>query len=111
MINPSYARMKPEEEKRAMDVAAGVATDGAFPQTPYKSRFSSSKLALFDEDLAKSLFPELRISQIACTKSIWQCLFSVMETKRLYEEYAAEGKKGRPIRLGYIEGANHVVCG
>jgi hypothetical protein len=109
MINPTYASVTPEERERVMDVT-GVITDGVVLVGPIQVEVrKQTKLALFDEELARTLLPELRISHVACTKGVWQCLFSLIETERLFKEYTAEGKKGRPIRFGYVEKANHVV--
>jgi hypothetical protein len=111
MLNPLYARLTVEERERIIGVHYALATDAGFGTDEFQAaKLKQTMLALFDEELAKTLFPEVRISHIACSKSFWPCLASLMDTERLYKEYAAKGKKGRPIRFVVIDGANHVVC-
>jgi hypothetical protein len=70
MINPSYGRMTAEEKQRIYDPTAGFSTDVAFPPGPIQAEaLKQTMAALFDGELIKTVFPELRVFMIACLTS------------------------------------------
>ncbi|KAL0566317.1 hypothetical protein V5O48_015701 [Marasmius crinis-equi] len=63
--------------------------------------------ALFDETLARSFFPQLRVAYMWASCSTWTCLWTWKEIERLNKECTDKGMAVRPIKFLKIENANH----
>lgn len=65
-------------------------------------------LALFDEDNACRVFPDLTIVHIFCRNTGWNCVWGYWEHDRIYRENIAMGKRFRRMYTLEMEG-NHFV--
>ncbi|KAF9025809.1 hypothetical protein BDZ89DRAFT_1068057 [Hymenopellis radicata] len=63
-------------------------------------------LALFDEDNACRVFPDLTIVHIFCRNTGWNCVWGYWEHDRIYRENVAMGKRFRRMYTLEMEG-NH----
>ncbi len=77
------------------------------PMSPKIKQLADS--VLFDESVAQSFFPQVPVTYMAATRSTWHCIWSILETKRIYQWHSNEGHKIRHIRFLTIEGGNHFV--
>jgi hypothetical protein len=88
----------------------GKGGEGPVPLPPLQVQMiKQTNSALFDEKVTSTILPNVKVSVIVCTKSIWSPPYALLETARLYREHIAEGRKIRPLSFSYVEGANHVV--
>jgi len=70
---------------------------------------NQTKRALFDPDLAKSIFPDIPITYIECKSSNWYCVSSFFETERRVKELQSAGTPARNIKFVELADANHFV--
>jgi hypothetical protein len=101
--------MSPEEISATFDTAAGIRSE--FPMifamaSPLREQ---ANRALLDENLTKTILPEVKVVFLSCERTHWSCAFGFMENERLYNESVENGKKARPMRFVTVEGANHFV--
>ncbi|KAL0563546.1 hypothetical protein V5O48_018520 [Marasmius crinis-equi] len=94
-----------DEFERLTDVAASMGADmlllgwqGLLNETTQK--------VLFDEKVAKTFFPELKITHFSAPHSFWMTGVACMEIRRMYREKEAVV---RPIEFVELEGADHFV--
>lgn len=66
--------------------------------------------ALFNPELAQTFCRDVQVVYLACTSSVWECVWSFMETEREYREQVVLGRRVRPIKFVEIKGGNHFVC-
>lgn len=68
-----------------------------------------TRLALFDNDMAKIYWPLLMVDAFWGEHSLWQIVEAGWEYSNLQEMYEKKGIKGRPFRVTMMPGANHFV--
>ncbi|KAK1235459.1 hypothetical protein PQX77_001311 [Marasmius sp. AFHP31] len=67
---------------------------------------NATRKVLFDEDIAKTFFPNLSITYLYPPHTVWMCVLAYMETKRIYEELSAV-RAIRPVKFVELKGADH----
>ncbi|KAL4258271.1 AB hydrolase superfamily protein [Pleurotus pulmonarius] len=63
--------------------------------------------ALFDEKLAQTYFPRVKVTVISCRQSVWLCLWVTNRTQTVHDEFVKRGTKVRQTQFIDVEGANH----
>ncbi|KAJ8092416.1 hypothetical protein PM082_023871 [Marasmius tenuissimus] len=69
---------------------------------------NATQKVLFDEQVAKILFPNLSITYLYAPHSLWMCVLAYMETRRRYDELATV-LAIRPVKFIELKGADHFV--
>lgn len=70
---------------------------------------TQSDQAMFNEDLASSYFPNVKVLYISGTQTCSFCMWAHMECQRLHMEALERGKSVRSTMFKLIEGGNHFV--
>ncbi|KAJ8092410.1 hypothetical protein PM082_023865 [Marasmius tenuissimus] len=69
---------------------------------------NATQNVLFNEHIAKTFFPNLRIMYLYPPHSVWMCVLAYMETRRIYEELSTV-RAIRPVKFVELKGADHFV--
>ncbi len=68
------------------------------------------KMGLFDDKVAQSNFPNVRVEAIVCSRSPGVCIFAGINIYQMLLKQRAEGAKvGRKVGVRLVEGWNHHV--
>ncbi|KAF8645718.1 hypothetical protein AX16_007587 [Volvariella volvacea WC 439] len=105
----SLNRMTPEDKAEIIQWGAAMRSDIAF--APYdktqKILSEQANRALWDERLAKTVLPSVKVITIVCTSSTWYCAWGNAAAREKYAELEKEGKKVRPVSFVEFPGMNH----
>ncbi|KAK0497836.1 Alpha/Beta hydrolase protein [Armillaria luteobubalina] len=100
----------PEQWIKYYDEGAAVRSELKMYTPPMSPKIKEmAQSVLFDESVVRSFFPQVPVTYMAASRSTWHCIWSILETKRIYQWHSNEGHKTRQIRFFTIEGGNHFV--
>ncbi|KAF8642045.1 hypothetical protein AX16_009716 [Volvariella volvacea WC 439] len=108
-VNNSVLTMT--EEMRSACIQLDVAVKSDIGATPYPVvqnilREHTDK-ALYNEQLAKGIFPKAEVIHILCDETIWLPVYAYMAAYEKYQKLIGEGKKIRPTSFVVFPGMNH----
>ncbi|KZT28994.1 hypothetical protein NEOLEDRAFT_689420 [Neolentinus lepideus HHB14362 ss-1] len=101
----------PKEELAVMyEEAAAVRSELHMVIDPMQPTINvQAKAALFDEELAKMVLPNMRVVHVVGVRSHWHCMWGYIEAKKEYDSRVAKGEKVRPINFVEIPEGNHFM--
>ncbi|TFK54470.1 hypothetical protein OE88DRAFT_1733125 [Heliocybe sulcata] len=99
-----------EDMAMMYEESAAVRTDLHMVIEPMQPTIrEQAKMALFNEELARTVLPDLRVVHVVCLQTHWHCIWGYIEAKKEYESCVAKGQKPRPFDFVEIPKANHFV--
>ncbi|KAF5366909.1 hypothetical protein D9757_011377 [Collybiopsis confluens] len=100
--NPTVSTWSDEEKAKGMEMPAMINEILTFTPPPQATLHKLVTKALFDADSARSWFPNVSVTYIGVTHTIWMCGWGEITTKRRHQE-----TPGREMRFLDMDGANH----
>lgn len=106
---PSVDSMTPDDLAVNVDLAAAAKCDFMVLQLFLAIAETQAEAALFNEQLARTILPELQIIWLACKNTPWALAWCKTLMQKKHQELIQQGCQVRPIKFIEIEGANHFV--
>jgi hypothetical protein len=109
---PSTDNMTEEELVSILDMPACTRSD--FPILGGSSLIrpvikEQWRKAVFDETLAREIFPELQVVFLVTEMTVLACVWGKLVTEKRYMEAVEQGRRARPIRFITMRDENHFV--
>ncbi|SJK98491.1 uncharacterized protein ARMOST_01759 [Armillaria ostoyae] len=107
----SIDHITPEELQKIVDPAAAFTADLGPASLPVVEPMlhRQADRALYDEELARSVLPDVRFTTLVCTRSGWHMVLGALENEKRYTAAVASGKIVRPNRFIDVKNANHLL--
>jgi hypothetical protein len=108
---PSVDNMTEEELISILEWPAAFRTDLlALYGLPMRPVIKEQTIkALFDEALARTILPELKVVFIGSELTAFACVWGKLVYETMYLDSVKRGRRARPIRFITIQGVNHFV--
>ncbi|KAK7458020.1 hypothetical protein VKT23_009928 [Stygiomarasmius scandens] len=108
----SLANWSEEDFNKYFCVDAAIRSEQTRGPAIQKTLRDCKDRVLFDADIAAKLFPNMRVSYLSASRSVWFNFFAANETERIFRDQIKTGQKenvGRWINFTVLEGANHFL--